>query len=192
MAEESPKRPLASAPPPKQTISRATPSTVGKNILLSDECVNYLNYRIEQEESSARMYLAMSMWLNNEGYQGAAGLWKKYSDEEMGHADWAREYLLSMGVQPTTPKLEAPTQVFTGLPQIIELSYEHEIAVTKQCKDLANEAFKKGDHMLYELSLRYLKEQVEEHNKMQNWMDELVAFGTDKIALRLLDNKMSS
>jgi ferritin len=49
---------------------------------------------------------------------------------------------------------------------------------------------KKGDHMLYELALKFLKEQVEEHNKMQNWKDQLKAFGEDKIAMRLLDHEM--
>jgi ferritin len=108
----------------------------------------------------------------------------------MGHADIARTYLLSMGVQPLTPKLDSPNQNFSGLPEIIEMSYDHEITVTKQIKDLAGDAFKKGDHMLYDLSLSYLKEQVEEHDKMQNWVDQLNSFGTDKIAMRLLDHEM--
>jgi ferritin len=49
---------------------------------------------------------------------------------------------------------------------------------------------KKADHMLYELALKFLKEQVEEHSKMQNWVDQLNSFGTDKIAMRLLDHEM--
>jgi ferritin len=47
------------------------------------------------------------------------------------------------------------------------------------------------DHILYELCLAYLKEQVEEHDKMQTWMDKLNTFGTDPLALRLLDNDMA-
>ncbi len=176
--------PAVSGEAPKSTMGKM-PGTKGKNILLSDECVTYLNYRIQQEEYSSRIYLAMSMWLDNNGYVNAAKLWKNYSNEELGHADWSRTYLLSMGVQPGTPKLDAPGQDFTGLPQIIQDSYEHEITITKQIKDLAGDAMKKADHMLYELALKFLKEQVEEHNKMQNWVDQLNAFGTDKIAMRL-------
>lgn len=174
----------------KETITRSAPSTKTANPLISEECVKYLNYRIEQEEYSSRIYLSMSMWLNNKGYTGAASLWKKYSDEEMAHADWARTYLLSFGLQPLTPKLEQPEQNFTGLPQIIQLSFEHEIEVSQQIKQMAGHAFTKGDHMLYELCLKYLKEQVEEHDKTQTWVDKLEAFGTDKVALRLLDNEM--
>lgn len=163
----------------------------GKNPMISDEVISYLNMRIEQEELSSRMYLSMSMWLNNKGYTGAASLWKKYSQEELTHSDWSREYLLAMGVQPDTPALKSPSQNYQGLPQIIKLSYEHEITITKQCKELASNAMKKGDFMLFELAGKFLKEQIEEHDKMQNWMDKLDAFGTDQIALRLLDNEMA-
>lgn len=171
-----------------ETITK--PITKNKNILLSDECLDYLNYRVQQEEYSGRIYLSMSLWLDNNGYVNGAKLWRRYSDEEMKHADLAREYLLAMGVQPATPELEQPQQNFTGLPEIIKESYQHEIDVTNQIKELSSHALSKGDHMLYQLGLEYLKEQVEEHAKMQNWMDQLVAFGEDKIAMRLLDHEI--
>ena len=174
----------------EKSKSSEMPSLKGKNELLSDDCVDYLNFRVQQEEYSGRIYLAMSMWLDNNGYVNAAKLWRRYSNEEMAHSDIARTYLLSMGVQPATPVLESPEQTFTGLPEIIEKSYDHEIVVTKQIKELATDAMSKGDHMLYEFALAYLKEQVEEHEKMQNWVDQLNAFGTDKIAMRLLDHEM--
>lgn len=174
----------------KPVVASKKPAAKKHNPLISEPCIDYLNYRIEQEEYSGRIYLAMSMWLNDNGYLNAAKLWKKYSDEEMKHADDAREYLLAMGVQPLTPKLEAPGQNFSGLPEIIQKSYEHEIEVTTQIKDLSTHALKMGDHMLYQLGLNYLKEQVEEHGKMQDLMDQIEAFGTDKIAMRLFDHEL--
>jgi ferritin len=186
------KRPSVATP--KLDASAGKPQTInskGRNPLLTEECEQYLNYRVQQEEYSARIYLSMAMWLENEGYLGAGKLWKKYSDEEMLHANDARTYLLSMGVQPITPMLEAPSQVYSGLPEIIKKSYEHEIEVTTQIKDLSTHALSINDHMLYTLGQIYLKEQVEEHNKMQNWIDRLSAFGEDKLALRFLDNEMA-
>jgi ferritin len=70
------------------------------------------------------------------------------------------------------------------------MSYDHEIEVTKQIQVMAKDSMTKGDYMVHELALRFLKEQVEEHNKMQNWMDQLKSFGTDKTAMRLLDHEM--
>lgn len=174
----------------KPVVASKKPAAKKHNPLISEPCIDYLNYRIEQEEYSGRIYLAMSMWLNDNGYLNAAKLWKKYSDEEMKHADDAREYLLAMGIQPLTPKLEAPGQNFSGLPEIIQKSYEHEIEVTTQIKDLSTHALKMGDHMLYQLGLNYLKEQVEEHGKMQDLMDQIEAFGTDKVAMRLFDHEL--
>jgi ferritin len=161
-----------------------------KNPLITDKCVEYLNYRIEQEEYSSRIYLAMSMWLEDKGYVNAAKLWKKYSTEEHAHADWAREYLLSLGIQPKTPALKEPPQDFSGLPQIIKDSHAHEVDITNQTKDLSSHALEMSDHMLYQLGLQYVKEQVEELSKLQNWLDQLESFGEDKIAMRLLDHEM--
>lgn len=176
---------------PSTGTTKAQPSKKTENPLLGQPCIDYLNYRIQQEEYSSRIYMSMSMWLNNKGYSGAAALWRTYSDEEMKHADIARTYMLSFGIQPVTPRLDQPEQNFSGLPQIIQMSFEHEIEVSQQIKEMADHALKMGDHMLYELCLAYLKEQVEEHDKTQTWVDKLEAFGTDKIALRLLDNEMA-
>lgn len=162
----------------------------GKNPLIDDSCISFLNYRVQQEDYSSRFYLAMSLWLNNNGYLNAAKLWKKYSDEERGHADIARDYLLNMGVQPATAVLDQPAEVYGGLPDIIRKSYDHEIDITNQCSDLATHAMKDGSHMLYELALHYLREQNEEHGKMQDLVDQLTAFGEDKIAMRLLDHEI--
>lgn len=172
------------------TVSRPAPVSKTKNPLITDDTIKYLNLRIQQEEYSSRIYLAMSMWLNNEGYTGSASLWKKYSEEELKHAEWSRDYLLALGVQPLTAKLDQPKQTFTGLPEIIELSYNHEIEVTNQCKQLCDHAMKTGDHMLYSLGQRYVSEQIEEMDKTTTLMDKLIAFGTDKIALRLLDDEL--
>lgn len=174
---------------PKKTDIK-TSSAKGKNPLIDESCISFLNYRVQQEDQSSRIYLSMSLWLDNNGYVNAAKLWKKYSDEERGHADIARTYLLNMGVQPATPALEQPSEEYKGLPDIIEQSYEHEIKITEQCSELATHALKDGSHMLYELALHYLKEQNEEHGKMQNWVDQLKAFGEDKIAMRLLDHEI--
>ena len=108
----------------------------------------------------------------------------------MKHAQWAKEYLLDMGIQPIIPALPKPEQTFGGLSDIIKKSYDHEILITTQCNELAREAMKNGDHLLYQLANKFLQEQQEELGKVQTLVDKLEAFGEDKIALRLLDNEL--
>jgi ferritin len=161
-------------------------------VYITQSAIDALNYRIKMEEESSRLYLAMSTWLNKNGYMGAATLWKKYSDEEQEHAEWAYDYLLNLDVQPTVPELSEQQQKFNSLPEIIRLTLEHELDVTSQCNDLAKLAVDEGDFMLLELALKYVREQNEELGKATGWVDELEAFGEDPIALRLLDTKMGT
>jgi len=168
-------------------INTSAAEIADKSPLISKEVINLLNYRIEQEEYSSRIYLAMSLWLDNVGYKNAAKVWHKYSTEEQSHADWAKEYLLSFGVQPMTPALEQPQESFSGFPEIIRATYQHEIDVTNQIKELADKAVDIKDHVLYQLTMKYLSEQVEEAAKTQDHLDQLNLFGEDKIAMRLFD-----
>lgn len=171
----------------KQATSK--PSTI--NPFIDDDCINILNFRIEQEEYSSRVYHSMSMYLNNKGYDNAAKRWQQDSEDEMVHASWAKDYLLDMGIQPKIPALKEPPQDYKGLPDVIRKSYDHEVLVTKQCQELASHALKSGNHLLYQLALKYLKEQQEEMGKVTTYLDQLEAFGEDKVALRLFDNSLA-
>lgn len=158
--------------------------------ILSDNIISKLNYRIQQEEMSSRIYFGMANWLEFIGYTGAAKLWNKYSEEEKGHAKIVVDYLLDLNILPNTPELEEPQTEFKSLEQIIALSYKHEVDITNQCKELASISFKEGDFMTFVLAQKFVTEQVEELKKTQLWIDKLSLFGNDKIALRLLDNEM--
>ena len=158
---------------------------------ISELLIQLLNYRIKQEEISARLYKAMSLWLNFNGYLGASKLWNSYSEEEFKHAQWSYDYLLDLDVLPELPELPKPETSFIDLVDIINRSYKHEQEVTKQCQELAKKAMQELDFMTLELAQKYLKEQQEELSKTVTWLDRLEAFGTSKEALRLLDNEMN-
>jgi ferritin len=163
-------------------------STVN-NPFASKECIDILNLRILNEEQSSRLYQSMSLWLNDNGFKGAAKKWLSDSKDEMEHAQWAKDFLLDMGVQPKLPALQEPAQTFQGLPDIIRKSYDHEILITTQCNDLAKHAMQYGNHLLYQLAIKYLQEQQEELGKLQDALDMLSAFGETKDVLFMLDKQ---
>lgn len=163
-----------------------------KTQIISKECIKLLNFRVEQEEQSSRLYHSMSIWLNDNGYMGASKAWQADADGEMVHAGWAKEFLLDLGIKPLIPALKEPPQIFAGLPDIIKKSYDHEVLVTKQCSDLAKHALKDGEPLLLQLAMRYMTEQQEELGKIQTILDKLSAFGEDGVALRLLDTELGS
>lgn len=158
--------------------------------VISSEMIDLVNYRIEQEEYSSRIYLAMSNWADVNGYNGAAKLWKKYSDEELQHASWSYQYLKDLNILPKTPAQQQPDQEFTGLVDIVMKSYKHELDITKQCQEFASKAQQSQDFMTFTLAEKFLKEQIDELAKTNYWVDRLKAFGKEKDVLRLLDDEM--
>ena len=160
-----------------------------KSEFLSEAMVKLLNYRVEQEEYSSRIYLAMSTWLDDAGFVGAAKLFKQYSDEEIVHANKAKKMLLANGIRPVTPALKQPKQDFMSLPDVIIAALAHEKEITTQCYALTKAAHKEENFMVVELGLWYCKEQAEELNKVQYLIDRLEAFGEEPSMLRELDEK---
>ncbi|QRM90831.1 hypothetical protein FG167_16800 [Lacinutrix sp. WUR7] len=161
-----------------------------KSEFLSEAMVKLLNYRVEQEEYSSRIYLAMSTWLDDKGFVGAAKLFKQYSDEELVHAAKAKKMLLANGIQPITPALKQPKQDFISLPDVILAALEHEKEITTQCYALTKAAHTEENFMVVELGLWFCKEQAEELSKVQYLIGRLEAFGEESIMLRELDEEM--
>lgn len=152
-----------------------------------------INFRIVEEEKSSRLYLAMSKWLKYQGYEGAAALWQKYSDEELVHSRKAYTYLEELDILPIVPTIPQPQLTFNSLPEICKLSYEHEILVTEQCNSLAKAALETGDFMTMELAQWYLTEQNEELGKITYWLNRIDILGGENInfnGLFLLDTEM--
>lgn len=139
--------------------------------LISQETIQLLNYRIAEEEKSSRLYESMGLYLKNIGMSNTGKLFCKFAIEEMKHAKWSKDYLLNLGLTPELDELEAPINIFNGVEDILQKTLEHEILITKQCKELAAHAMLEADYMLFTLSQKYLAEQVEELDKARNLLD---------------------
>lgn len=158
------------------------------NELITTETIQLLQYRIQQEELSSRLYEQMSLYLNDKGYLQFAKLYKKYAEEEMKHSQWSKDYILAFGVKPELQRLDSPECEFGNLPDVINKTLEHEIEISKQCKSLAKFANDNADYLLFDLAMKYCREQIEEINKAQTLVDMLESFGTEKHTLLLLDS----
>lgn len=160
--------------------------------MITQKAIELLNYRIEQEEYSSRLYEYLSICLNDMGYEFSPLLWEKYSKEEMKHASWAKKYLLSFGIKPELREIPKPMCDCYNLEHVIIETFKHEKLITEQCNEMAKEALKLQDHTLYSLAIRYCKEQVEELDKAQTLIDKLETYGSDKLALILLDKDLQN
>jgi len=170
--------------------STTSPKKVSKNPLISQESIELLQDRYHQEEMSVRLYYAMSVWLDSQGYSNAAKLWKFYSDDEILHINYVKAYMLALKIKPEVRSLEEPKNDYTSLVDVVEETYKFMLEVSAKLEELAEHSMKEKDFMLFGLAQFFLNSQVEAYGNYQRWIDELEIFGSDKHALRLLDNAM--
>jgi ferritin len=140
-------------------------------MLLDAKVVETLNYRIQQEEDSARLYEQASLFLDNMGMKNLSTLYKKYADEEMTHAGWSKSYLLDHRYNPELRDLKSVDRSYSTVKEILEITLEHELEVTRQVTELAELALAEGNHVLYALATKYCAEQQEEHGKATTNLD---------------------
>lgn len=139
--------------------------------MLDKKIVDLLNYRIQQEELSSRIYEQISLMLDVKGFLNTSALYKKYAAEEMKHASWAKEFLTSYNIEPELMRLDPPNLGISTISEALDLTLKHEEDITKQVEELTNKAMEMKSYTCMELGLKYCREQVEEINKANNLVD---------------------
>ncbi len=174
----------------KSTKHTSSPTARRENPLISKKSLEMLQFRLHREEMSVRLYYAMSVWLDSEGYSNAAKLWKFFSDDEIEHVGKCNQYLLALGIKPEVRALEQPRNDYTTLVDVAEETYKFMLEISAELQELAKHSLEEGDFMLHQLALWFLSEQVPAYKIYNDILSEIKIFGSDKIALRLLDNSM--
>lgn len=157
---------------------------------LDKKIIELLNYRIQQEEESARIYEQFALWLDDKGFKNFAALYYKYAHEELGHAKFAKDHLLAFGIEPQLTKLSAPDLDFNSLKEILVLTLEHEQEITRQCNELTKTAAALDDFPTMTLGMKYCAEQVEELDKAQTFVDQITTFGDSKEVMITLEHNV--
>ena len=157
---------------------------------ISDAIEKILNQQIKNEMNSYTLYRAMGNCLEYSGWNGASKLWKKYADEEKGHAEKIISFMQDRDCLPQIPSTDQPQKEFKGIKEIVIASDEHEKTITKNWKEIASMAMKETDLMTFELASWFIQEQREEEMKMIYWIDRLEILETTGAPLYHLDEEM--
>lgn len=98
--------------------------------MLTNEMTAQLNDQLNLEFYSANLYLQMSAWCNDKGFEGAAAFMREHSNEEMQHMQRLFNYLSDTGAMPVLGTIEAPPVTFNSLHEVLEQAYQHEQLIT--------------------------------------------------------------
>src|SRR5690606_39531751 len=99
---------------------------------LKEEIENILNEQIKVEAHSSAIYLAMSSWCDNQGYDFSAQFFEKQSAEEREHMLKIFKYVNDRGGRAISPEVRDIPSDFESFRSVFELALEQEMHVTQQ------------------------------------------------------------
>ncbi|CAM3588123.1 putative ferritin-1 [Vibrio aerogenes CECT 7868] len=159
--------------------------------MLSDGMVKQLNDQINLEFFSSNLYLQMSAWCEDKGFEGAASFLRQHADEEMGHMQRLFTYVSETGALPVLGSIAAPRHDFESLGEVFRETYKHEQMITQKINQLAHVAFTSQDYSTFNFLQWYVAEQHEEEKLFKGILDKLELIGEDGKGLFFIDKDLA-
>ncbi len=166
-------------------------TTIMEYKMLAETMIEKLNEQINLEFYSANLYLQMSAWCDDNGFEGAALLLRDHSAEEMTHMHRLFTYVSETGGMPLLGTIEAPPHGYKSLKKIFTATYEHECLITKAINQLTHVAFSTHDYSTFNFLQWYVAEQHEEEKLFKSILDKIKLVGEDGKALFWVDKDLA-
>lgn len=123
---------------------------------LSKEVIGLLQSVLVDEFKAFYHYRSATNWCKNVGYVKASEFFAKESEEELEHAKGIEDFLVDWNSNPDLPIIEKPEQIeFTGLDQIIDMSYKLEYDLYEKYEETSVQIFKSGDICAFDFLQKY-------------------------------------
>ncbi len=145
--------------------------------MITEKLQNAINGQINAEMWSANLYLAMSFYMDKEGFDGFAHWLKKQSEEEMEHACAMAGYLVKRGGTPKVDKVDVVPNGWGTPMEVFEHVYKHECHVSELINTLVDVASAEKDKATQDFLWGFVREQVEEEATAQGIVDKLKKAG---------------
>ncbi|MGL9734987.1 MAG: non-heme ferritin [Symbiopectobacterium sp.] len=158
--------------------------------MLKKEMIQQLNDQLNLEFYSANLYLQMSAWCGDKGFEGASAFLKTHSQEEMEHMQRLFNYLDDTGSMPVLGAIAAPSVDFASLADVFEQTYEHEQLITRKINALAHVAITQQDYSTFNFLQWYVAEQHEEEKLFKSILDKLALMSTAQGGLFFIDQDL--
>jgi len=159
--------------------------------MITNKMITELNAQLNKEFYSAYLYLGMSTWCADIGYNGSASWFMAQYEEERSHALKVYKYMLDQGSKIELLTIKQPEIKFTSLLECFENSLHHEQAMTRAFNELCDLAIKEKDHASYGFFQWFVQEQIEEEASVGEIIAQLKLVG-DGNGIFMIDNRLSS
>lgn len=131
-------------------------------MLISAKMNEAINEQIGHEFGASLQYVAAATYFDGEGLPNLARHFYRQAEEERDHAMRFVRFVVDAGGTVAIPQIPAAKSGFTSAEQVVKLSLERELTVTKQINDLMDRAIKENDHTTRNMLEWFIEEQLEE------------------------------
>jgi len=151
---------------------------------------NALNEQIRKEEYSSRLYLAMAIWCEANGYPGAATFLYEHAEEERMHMLKLVHYVNDRDGQAKLLDVEVPPLNYTSVLEIFSEILKHEKYITESINNLYQVTVDEKDYTTANFLQWYITEQVEEESLFSTILDKIKLIGNDKAGMFHIDKEL--
>lgn len=144
-------------------------TSVDKIEKLSSNIKGLLTQQIHNELKASQQYKQNASWMDANSFVGGQKMFLKWSNEELEHMNNIYAYLFDQNCKVVIPESELYTKVaFLNVKEVFEETLRLEMTNTEQWRNIALESKDSADFQTYAFAEGYLKEQIEEENKVRN------------------------
>jgi ferritin len=151
-----------------------------------------LNGQLQKEFHSAYIYLGLSAYASDKGYNGSASWFMIQYQEEMAHGMKLYNYLNSHGAKIELADIKAFNFNGTSIKEAFVAAFDHEQKMTQWLNELSTQALEEKDHATYNMLQWYVTEQIEEEGTFNEITDKLNLIGDNGNGLYNLDKELGA
>ena len=163
---------------------------VRQKIGINVEVMDLLNEQISKEAHSSAAYLAMASWCDHNGLGNSAHFFYRQSAEEREHMMRIFKFINENGGTAYSPEVKNIEHDFNSLQEIFETALDQEISISKSIHQILGKCRNLQDYGTENFLQWFVREQLEEENKMRRVLELFDLRGTDGIALKLIDERI--
>ena len=149
-----------------------------------------LNQQIQKEEYSSRLYLAMAIWCEANGYPGAATFLYEHAEEERMHMMKLIRFVNDRGGKTQLLDVEVPPLEYESVLDIFSQIIKHEIYITESINNLYGITVEEKDYTTGNFLQWYITEQIEEESLFNTILDKMKLVGADKAGMFHIDKEL--
>ncbi len=141
--------------------------------MISSKLQDAINAQITAEMWSANLYLSMSYFFGEKGYEGFASWMKAQAREENEHAEQLADYVMRRGGRARISAIDTVPQEWGTPLEVFEQVYKHECHVSALIDALVDVAIAEKDKATQDFLMTFVREQVEEEATAQGILDKM-------------------